>query len=84
MGGEGLHHRRSFNPQEAKRPSHLPLSHHCRGQQERLPRRVGLMQNMMPMIKIVELLRELKRILRQVSRLGGRKTLLDDQRQLRG
>jgi leucyl aminopeptidase len=65
-----LHHLRRLNPQPTQCAHHLPLRHRRRCQQQFLPLCVLLRQNMVPVVKNIELLRQLKCILGQMCRFG--------------
>ena len=49
-----------------------------RGHQELLPLGILFMQDMVLVVEVVELLRQLEGVLRKISGLGGRDGLIDD------
>src|SRR5579883_348237 len=73
-----LHYRRHADPHDCKQADQFAPCDCSRRQQEMLPGGVGFGENVMPMVKIVEKLRQLKCVLGRVGRLGGGDTLLED------
>ena len=77
-----LHHFRSADSQPCQRANQLPLRDRGRCQQKLLPLRIRFGQNVMLAIEIAELLRELKRMLRQIGRLSRGNALIEQQSRL--
>src|SRR5207248_8153621 len=79
-----LHNFRRRNSQQIQRTNQLLPHVSRRGEKKLLTSFVCFRQNVVLVIEVIERLRQLKSIFREVRRFRGRDTLLDDQRKLRG
>src|SRR5581483_5005929 len=71
-----LHDRRNGDAHQRQYSDQLPPDHRGRGQQKFLPTLVGFREDMVPVIKIIEQLRELESMFGSVGRLGGSDALV--------
>ncbi len=77
-----LHDFRGFDAHHRQHADQFAFDHGCGRQQELLPSLIGLGQDVVPVIEVVELLRQLEGMLGGEGRFGRRNALLDDVRSL--
>ena len=84
LGLDKLHHRRGLDAEVAQRADHLSARHCGRRQQQSAAGGVRLGENVVAVVEVVELLRQLEGIARQVRGLRRRNRLFDQRGQPRG
>src|SRR5271170_5780713 len=84
QGALSLHHGWGFDAEVAEGAGHLALGYCCCGQVEGFAGGVGLVEDVVAMVEVVELLSQLEGVLGEVGGLGRGDALLDEKGELGG